>query len=265
MIRQYFLKDPNAIPKLFILIILYILLSGLHFQSKAPFEITLLTPQKWNLAKSSQTEIASDPSACQISDSFTPEIKYWEQDICRWSKEHSMDPDLIATIMQIESCGNPAAISATGVRGMFQVTGANLDGENPFDPNVSMAKGPGKVLKNELKAANGNITAAMAGYNGGAWARQWINGDISTSTFISRLRSHGSGYWRTSAKANAKVNEVKWYAEWANIFYESKKNETATLQKWLDMGGSHLCTKASAQLNLPDSGPVFAGAEAEKK
>jgi len=189
---------------------------------------------------------AEDSKTCEISSSFTEEVQQWEPKICEWSKQHNLEPDLIATIMQIESCGNNNAVSSTGVRGLFQVTGANLDGQNPFDPSVSMAKGPGKVLKNELKLADGNIKAAFAGYNGGGKAREFIAGNVSRSQFYSYLRRHPSGYWRTDRKALAKINEVEWYAYWANIYFEAKVGKRNTLQKWLGMGGSRLCTSASA-------------------
>ena len=182
---------------------------------------------------------------CKLADSFTPQVKHWEEEICRWSTEHQLDPDLIATLMQIESCGNSKAVSATGVRGLFQVTGANLDGQNPFNPDVSMAKGPGKVLKNELRATNGDIRAAMAGYNGGGLARKYIAGDINREDFISSLRAHGSGLWRSNSKALAKVNEVERYAQWSGIYFEAKENKSETLNEWLDLGGSRLCNHLS--------------------
>lgn len=186
-------------------------------------------------------ETSAEESDCLISDTFSPSVKKWENDICRWSKEHDIDADLVATIMQIESCGNNNAVSATGVRGLFQVTGANLDGENPFDPNVSMAKGPGKVLKNELSASGGNVRAAMAGYNGGGKAREYIAGNITRNQFYSYLRNHPSRLWWSNSKALAKINEVERYAQWANIYYESKESKKDTLQEWWDLGGYRLC------------------------
>lgn len=203
---------------------------------------------------------------CQLAQTFTREVLHWTPEICRWSEQHQMDPDLIATIMQIESCGNNYAKSATGVRGLFQVTGANLAGGDPYNPDVSMARGPGYVLKSELSAANGNVTAAMAGYNGGGLARQWISGQITTNQFISRLRNNSSGYWRTLSKARSKVNEVSWYAQWSNIYYEAKLGKTDTLQKWLDMGGSRLCNSASIQLGLTQPAePVISSTEVSKR
>ncbi len=191
-----------------------------------------------------QAKAESEERKCNISDTFTPEVKKWEKDICRWSEEHNMDPDLIATIMQIESCGNDVAKSATGVRGLFQVTGANLDGENPWDPNVSMAKGPGKVLKVELEASGGDVRAAMAGYNGGGRARDYIAGKVSRNQFYWFLVNHPSGYWWTRGKALAKINEVERYAQWGNIYFEAKENKSDTLNEWLDLGGDRLCSAA---------------------
>ncbi len=212
----------------------------------------------------------SPQADCKVSDTFTQEVKAWESDICRWSKEQQQDPDIIATIMQIESCGNNFAVSSTGVKGLFQVTGANLAGANGFDPNASAAAGPGKVFKASLTAANGNIHAAMAGYNGGGWAREYIAGQMSRSQFIASLRSHY--LWRTQAKALAKVNEVERYAQWANIYFEAKENKTDTLNTWLNLGGYRLCNDAAVQLGYaprysketPDS-PVIVASDSHAR
>lgn len=187
---------------------------------------------------------AAKESGCGLSDVFTPEVQKWEENICQWSQEHELDPNLIATVMQIESCGNQQAESATGVRGLFQVTGMNLDGEDPWDPDVSMAKGPGKVLKHEIDKSGGDIRAAMAGYNGGAKARDYIAGKINRSQLYWFLVNHPSRLWWTRSRALAKINEVERYAQWSNIYFEAKENKTDTLQEWLDLGGDRLCSAA---------------------
>ena len=207
---------------------------------------TKLSPFGKLLAMFRREEASPEEEAkCSIAATFTPEVQRWEGEICRWSDEHQMDPDLIATLMQIESCGNKNAKSSTGVRGLFQVTGTNLDGENPWDPNVSMAKGPGKVFKRALEAADGDIKAAFAGYNGGSTALDYIAGKIDRNEFYSRLRKSPSGYWRTKSKALAKINEVEWYAKWADIYFESKEENSDTLQEWINLGGHRLCTASS--------------------
>jgi hypothetical protein len=212
---------------------------------------------------------ATSSTTCTISNSFTTEVKAWESDICRWSQEHQLDPDLIATIMQIESCGNNWAVSATGVGGLFQVTGANLRGRDKFDPNMSAMAGPGEVLKQELRASSGDIPAAMAGYNGGGWARQYISGELNRNQFIAKLRTHR--YWNTQAKALAKVNEVERYAQWANIYFEGKENKTDTLNIWLNLGGYRLCNDAAVQLGMspryskPAPGQPIVASDSENK
>jgi soluble lytic murein transglycosylase-like protein len=198
----------------------------------------LLNEKKQEL---SETAVEAKEPECKISSIFTPEVQQWGNDICRWSKDYNTDPDLIATVMQIESCGNASAVSFTGVPGLFQVAGENLDGENGFDPEISAKKGIGKVLKYELDSANGNITAALAGYNGGAIAREYINGNMSRNQLYSNLRNSRSGFWRTANKAWAKINEIEWYAHWANIYFDAKGGRTDTLQEWLNLGGARLC------------------------
>lgn len=197
-----------------------------------------------------ETQAAEMPEE-RISGIFTSTVQYWNDDIIRWSKEHEMDPDLIATIMQIESCGNDRAVSFSGVRGLFQVTGQNMGGLDPYNPDHAMAKGPGKVLKDQLAAANGDIRAAFAGYNGGPWARQWIAGEISRDKFIANYRSHPSGRWRALSSVMQKVNEVERYAQWSNIYFEAKDGQTETLTTWLDIGGGRMCNEAAAHLGLP--------------
>ena len=40
-----------------------------------------------------------------ISLLFTPEVQYWGEEILAWSETYQLDPNLVATVMQIESCG----------------------------------------------------------------------------------------------------------------------------------------------------------------
>src|SRR5512140_407710 len=49
---------------------------------------------------------ASDkvPSASGLSPVFTKEVQHWGNDIIHWANAASIDPNLAATIMQIESC-----------------------------------------------------------------------------------------------------------------------------------------------------------------
>ncbi|RMG78989.1 MAG: hypothetical protein D6712_20365, partial [Chloroflexi bacterium] len=49
-----------------------------------------------------------------IAPIFTEEVSYWSEDIQRWSDTYDIDPNLLATVMQIESCGHPTVSSSAG-------------------------------------------------------------------------------------------------------------------------------------------------------
>ncbi len=98
---------------------------------------------------------------------FTPEVQYWGAAIEAWSAQWQIDANLIATVMQIESCGDPQAVSASGARGLFQVMPFHFEaGENPYDPETNAQKGL-EYLQLALAASGGDAHRALAGYNGG--------------------------------------------------------------------------------------------------
>ncbi len=47
-----------------------------------------------------------------ISPVFSPQVQHWAPQIVAWSAQYGLDPDIVATIMQIESCGDPQAGSS---------------------------------------------------------------------------------------------------------------------------------------------------------
>jgi soluble lytic murein transglycosylase-like protein len=119
-----------------------------------------------------------------IAQVFRPEVMYWSSKIRSWAAEAGLDPNLVATVMQIESCGYQKAISRAGAIGLFQVMPYHFaSGDDPYDPDTNALRGLA-YLKRSLAAANGNIRLALAGYNGGigviarpesAWSSQTQN------------------------------------------------------------------------------------------
>jgi hypothetical protein len=65
------------------------------------------------LAPASDTAVqqSAAPVVTSLSPVFTPEVQYWADDIMRWSNAYGVDANLVATVMQIESCGDPQAVS----------------------------------------------------------------------------------------------------------------------------------------------------------
>ena len=115
----------------------------------------------------------SPQSSSQVVDNgdlaplFTPSIDYWSEDILRWSSQYSLDPNLMATVMQIESCGHPTVGSSAGAQGLFQVMPFHFaSSEDQHDPDTNAMRSA-IVLNECLVRADGDAGLAMACYNGG--------------------------------------------------------------------------------------------------
>ncbi|MBM3143449.1 MAG: lytic transglycosylase domain-containing protein [Chloroflexi bacterium] len=162
-----------------------------------------------------------------IASLFTPEIHYWGEEINVWSATWGLDPNLVATVMQIESCGDPRAVSHAGAMGLFQVMPYHFtSGEDPYKPGVNATRGL-SYLKQALEARGGDIRLALAGYNGGitgarrpesAWSAEMIR-------YV---------YWGTG------------------IYTDARKGKTHSdrLEEWLARGGASLCAQAGGRLGI---------------
>lgn len=113
-----------------------------------------------------------------ISPHFPYTVTRWERLIVRSAQNYNLDPNALATIMLVESCGNPEALSGAGAIGLMQVMPFNfMPHELPlaYDPAVNIEKGAA-VYRMFLNAAGGDVNKAFAGYNGGFLAldsRNW--------------------------------------------------------------------------------------------
>lgn len=158
---------------------------------------------------------------------FTPEIQFWSANIARWAAGHGLDPNIAATVMQIESCGNPDARSSAGASGLFQVMPFHfLAYENAFDPEINALRGL-TYLAQSLERSGGDARLALAGYNGGI-------------SVISRSESS----WAA---------ETIRYAYWGSgIYADASQNAGAStrLNEWLAAGGASLCRKARQRLGI---------------
>lgn len=158
---------------------------------------------------------------------FTPEVHYWAGAIQSWAAESGLDPNLVATVMQIESCGNPLARSQAGAMGLFQVMPYHFYAtDNPYDPDTNALRGMA-YLKRSLDAAQGDSRLALAGYNGGI-------GVIPRAEFT----------WAA---------ETQRYAYWGSGIYQDAANgaiESLRLQEWLAAGGASLCRQARQRLGM---------------
>ena len=167
-------------------------------------------------------------ASSSLSPIFTPEIHYWSDAITRWATASGLDPNLAATVMQIESCGDPRATSRAGAMGLFQVMPYHFSaGENPYAPDINALRGLG-YLKRSFDTAGGNARLALAGYNGGIGV-------------ISR------GEWNWAA-------ETVRYVKYGFPIYEDARSgveNSAALNEWYGRYGAGLCRQAAQRLGLP--------------
>ncbi|GFK94795.1 Soluble lytic murein transglycosylase [Fundidesulfovibrio magnetotacticus] len=85
------------------------------------------------------------------------------------SSRHGLDPALVRAVMEIESGGDPQAVSPKGAQGLMQImpgTARDLAMNDPFDPQESIDAGS-RYLKAQLAAFGGDVRLALAAYNAG--------------------------------------------------------------------------------------------------
>ena len=182
------------------------------------------TPKPVNLS----ADLPPVTTSTSISPIFRVEIHHWADSISKWAAASQLDPNLVATIMQIESCGDPRARSSAGAMGLFQVMPFHFYAvDDPYNPDTNAARGLAYLAKS-LATGGGNARLAMAGYNGGIG-------------LISR------GEWTWPAQTNR-------YVRYGAPIYEDARNgltSSAALNEWYEKYGVSLCRQASQRLGLP--------------
>lgn len=162
-----------------------------------------------------------------IASFFTPEVRHWTNDIVRWANKHGVDANLLATVMQIESCGHPTISSYAGAQGLFQVMPFHFTSdENQLDPDTNARRGAG-VLQQCSVFARGDVGLTMACYNGGPSVTQkpYARWNDQTQRYL---------VWGIGIYADAVTNQPR----------------SSMLDAWLNAGGRRLCALASTSLGL---------------
>lgn len=163
----------------------------------------------------------------KIAPLFTPEVQEWGEEITEWSGQHGLDPNLVATVMQIESCGDPKAVSSAGAMGLFQVMPFHFSaGEDPYTPSTNAYRGLA-YLKSALEARGGEVRLGLAGYNGGIGGTQRPESSWPAETL--RYVYWGTGIYKDAQKG---------------------KGHSDRLDEWLGRGGASLCAQAANHLGI---------------
>ena len=108
----------------------------------------------------------------------TPMPAYLSSLIADASKEHGVDPRLVAAIAARESAYNPAAVSPVGAAGVMQLmpaTARYIGVNNVFDARENVFGGV-RYLRTLLDTFHGDLDLTLAAYNAGPGAVQKYNG-----------------------------------------------------------------------------------------
>jgi hypothetical protein len=202
---------------------LLICLAGLFWALRLPFG-DLPAPVEASLAAGLPARADADAA---IAPFFAAEVRYWQPQILAWAQAWQLDPNLIATVMQIESCGDPQARSSAGAMGLFQVMPFHFAaGEDGYDVETNARRGLAYLSKT-LTARRGDVRLALAAYNGG------LSGT-----------SRPEALW---------AQETQRYVYWGEGIYQDAlagEQSSARLEEWLTRGGG-LCRQAARRLGLP--------------
>ena len=195
--------------------------------SSAAADTTSAAPAEQTEEQVVPVDTGTGASGGGIAPLFTREVQHWAPQIVAWAAEFGIDPNMAATVMQIESCGDPNAVSGSGAQGLFQVMPFHFSaGENMQDPDTNARRGMA-YLAQGMELTGGDTGLTFAGYNGG----------------------HG-----TAAKGWAAwPNETQRYYTWSTGIYQDAVAGSAsseTLNQWLAAGGAGLCQQAAARLGI---------------
>jgi hypothetical protein len=159
-----------------------------------------------------------------LAEFYAPEVLRWRSQIEEWAKAYDVNPNVIAIVMQIESCGDPTAISGAGAMGLMQVMPFHFDnGENMINPDTNVENGMTVFYECLTQFADWDLGLALACYNGGP--------SVTTRDFST---------W---------AQETQSYYRWATGMWNDVKNgekTSDTLSEWMEAGGSRLCVAATA-------------------
>lgn len=105
----------------------------------------------------------------------------------QFEKREGLPEGSLLSLANIESRGNPNAVSSAGARGTFQFMPATakqygVDVSNPWDS----LRGAAEYLGDLTKQYKGNFKAALSHYNGGAYNAQYqVNGTVPSTDRVS--------------------------------------------------------------------------------
>jgi len=135
---------------------------------------------------------AAPPSVPETAASGNPPVQESFQNlIARAASRYQIDPDFVASVVEVESGFNPTAVSPKGAQGLMQLmpeTAARLGVEDALDPGANLAAGT-KYLRQLLDQFAGDTVKALAAYVAGPDRVELYGGILAPETraYVSRI------------------------------------------------------------------------------
>ena len=141
---------------------------------------------------------------------------------------HNVDPNLVRSVIKVESNFNPNAVSRKGAMGLMQLmpsTARSLHVTNPFDPQQNVDAGV-RHLKSLLESYGGNIKLSLAAYNAGAGAVARSSGVprfAETQNYVRRITElyYGGGQPGSRVVGNVVHDPVRVQRDARGVLYIS--------------------------------------------
>ncbi len=126
-----------------------------------------------------KTESSMSPSIIRKPPiSNDPILSEFGQSIGAASRKYDLNPQLVYSVILVESGGRPDAISHKGAKGLMQLTdttAVEMGVSDSFDPEQNIMGGA-KYLRKMLDNFGGNLKLALAAYNAGPGTVSKFNG-----------------------------------------------------------------------------------------
>ncbi|HUV70889.1 MAG TPA: lytic transglycosylase domain-containing protein [Terracidiphilus sp.] len=117
--------------------------------------------------------LGAEQNPAQVVKPQSPDAKLSQTDLAeilaREGREHNLDVDLLASVVNAESGGNARALSRAGARGLMQLmpaTAADLGVQDSYKPDQNV-RGGSTYLDALLVHYHDNLALALAAYNAG--------------------------------------------------------------------------------------------------